>query len=257
MIRLPHPLCVLLIVVALAFVASCSSSGGPVWRSRVVWAEGVENLYEVVPGIYSGSRPTGDEAYVALRRMGIRTLINVDGAPPDVGAALRNGLRYVHIPVGYDGISRDEQLRLIKAADIMPGDLFIHCHHGRHRGPVAAALIVMTRFDWTVERAAAWIRQAGTSPRYEGLYQTVHEFEPPKKKHLAAIPDDLPASVEPGDLVDAMLQIDDRWRNLRSLHKAGLADHRADAVGQAVLLTEQFRELARTQDSKRKGEDYV
>ena len=53
--------------------------------------------------LYSGAAPEGDRGFSTLQALGIRTVITVDGARPDVAIARRFGLRYVHLPFGYDG----------------------------------------------------------------------------------------------------------------------------------------------------------
>src|SRR5262245_48501413 len=62
---------------------------------------GLENLICVSERIYSGGQPQGEQAFQSLARLGVKTVVSVDGARPDVDAAHRNGLRYVHVPIGY------------------------------------------------------------------------------------------------------------------------------------------------------------
>src|SRR4051812_43585744 len=46
-------------------------------RLKVV---GIENVYRLSPRLYSGGQPEGRAGFSALKRLGIRTLISVDGA---------------------------------------------------------------------------------------------------------------------------------------------------------------------------------
>src|SRR5262245_9667583 len=75
---------------------------------------GTENSFRVSPRIYSGGEPRGAEAFAALKKLGVKTVISVDGAAPDVEAARKVGIRYVHLPIGYDGIPREQSVRIIK-----------------------------------------------------------------------------------------------------------------------------------------------
>ncbi|MEM6655987.1 MAG: hypothetical protein AAF596_09305, partial [Planctomycetota bacterium] len=77
----------------------------------------------------------------SLYRQGVRTLVSVDGARPDVALAAEHGLRYVHVPFGYDGIPREARLALTRVARDRQGGVYVHCHHGRHRGPAAAVVV--------------------------------------------------------------------------------------------------------------------
>ena len=56
--------------------------------------------------IISGAQPEGEESFQALQKLGVKTIISVDGAKPDVETAKKYGMRYVHLPIGYDGVSR-------------------------------------------------------------------------------------------------------------------------------------------------------
>src|SRR5688572_11354389 len=75
----------------------------------------LDNFYQITAQIYSGATPGDDSAFADLAARGIKTIISVDGASPDVEAAKKFGLRYVHLPMGYDGISTNRALELVKA----------------------------------------------------------------------------------------------------------------------------------------------
>lgn len=68
----------------------------------------------MTPHLYSGSGPDGPKAFASLARLGIKTIISVDGARPNVEAAKKSGLRYVHIPISYDGVPRERALQLVR-----------------------------------------------------------------------------------------------------------------------------------------------
>ena len=82
---------------------------------------GIENVFRLSPRLYSGGDPHGAEAFAALKALGIKTIISVDGATPDVEAARKLGLRYVHLPIGYDGVPREQAVRIVKAVKTLPG----------------------------------------------------------------------------------------------------------------------------------------
>src|SRR5688572_16858773 len=82
---------------------------------------GVHNLFVLGTNVYSGSTPEGEEGFAALEKLGVKTIISVDGAKPDVALAKKYGMRYVHLPHGYDGISTNLQLHLVKVGEELPG----------------------------------------------------------------------------------------------------------------------------------------
>ena len=61
----------------------------------------IENIHPLTPQLISGGQPKGDVAFSKLAEMGVKTIVSVDGAKPDLELAKKHGLRYVHIPIGY------------------------------------------------------------------------------------------------------------------------------------------------------------
>jgi protein tyrosine phosphatase (PTP) superfamily phosphohydrolase (DUF442 family) len=210
---------------------------------------GIENARRIGPNLWSGGEPSGDPAFAALAAQGVRVVVSVDGARPDVEAARRHGLRYVHVPIGYDGVPRGAVESLAGLARLGEGGVFVHCHHGRHRGPTAAAIVAMAAGAWDPATANAWQREAGTSPEYEGLYRAVREFSMPSPRVVRAAARRLVSVQTPKGLVAAMVTADHQAQVLDALHRHGWKplDDRPDetAVPSARLLREQFTESIR------------
>jgi protein tyrosine phosphatase (PTP) superfamily phosphohydrolase (DUF442 family) len=221
-----------------------------------VEARGLHNVFRITEKLLSGSSPDGYAGFKSLKELGVRTVISVDGAKPDVDRARKHGLRYVHIPFGYDGIPREQVLRLAKAVRDLPGPIYIHCHHGVHRGPAAAAAIHLC-LDETcrVQQAIEEMQRAGTDPRYKGLYDTVRTFVRPMAKDLDAIPANFPEVEKVSDLAQFMVQVDARWNNLKTIKAANWsapADHPdIDAAHEALQLAELLRESGRLNAGRR------
>lgn len=222
---------------------------------------GLHNLFALGTNMYSGSAPDGDAGFAALANLGVKTIITVDGTKPDVERAHRFGMRYIHLPHGYDGIATNIQWRLIRAAETQPGPIYVHCHHGKHRGPTAAAVICLAEQGWTPEQAADWLEAAGTATNYSGLFKTVRDFHPPNEAQLEALPTNFPETTQVSGLVDAMVEIDGRWDNLKAARAAGYrspSDHPdLDPPSEAVILWEHFREARRMPEAARHGGDFI
>lgn len=210
----------------------------------------LENLFSLSPRLYSSGSPETESAFEAIRKLGISTIISVDGAPPNAELAKKYGLRYVHLPMGYDGASETNTLRLVKAAELAEGGILVHCHHGKHRGPAAAALIARATEGWDQTNALSWLKLAGTSPDYPGLFKQVGCFEGPTPDQLRSISPNLPERAAVSGLVEAMVEIDHRWENLQAVQKAGFRpppQHPDLApAAEALLLSELYRELLRS-----------
>ena len=247
--------CVALVTILLAAVAVLAAPPPPPER---IEAPGIENLYRLGPQLLSGGQPEGEAAFEALKKLGVKTVISVDGAPPDVAMARRFGLRYVHLPIGYDGVPREQAIRLIAATRGLPGPIFVHCHHGKHRGPAAAAVCAIATEDWDPATAHSWMERAGTDPRYSGLFASVDGFRVPSRSELESFtPESLPEAVEPPGLVETMIEVDATWDRLQKSRKEGFPapanPNDAGPAREARLLSEHFREAARLVEAKSRG----
>lgn len=212
-------------------------------------AGAMDNVYRLTPQIYSSSQPETDADFAAIKRLGVRTIITVDGSAPNVELARQHGLRYIHLPMGYESLPAEEGLKLAKAVLTSPGPVLIHCHHGMHRGPAAAAAACIATQNWTNAQAIAWLHQAGTSPNYRQLIDDVQHYRPPSKSELAAASADFPERVPPPPYVDAMVNIDNLFAAISKASKAGFPkaqDGEKGTAHSAILLAEQFRELMRS-----------
>lgn len=217
--------------------------------------EGVRHLPNAVQvhrRVISGGQPEGDAGFEELRRLGVQTVVSVDGAAPAVAAARRHGLRYVHLPHGYDGIPEQRVKELAKAVRDLDGPLYIHCHHGRHRSPAAASAACVAAGLLAPEQASAVLQLAGTSRQYRGLYRAVDEVTALDADVLDALDVAFRATVPVPPMAEAMVELERVHDRMQQIAAAGWqtpADH-PDLIPdhQALLLREQFTELLRSRD---------
>ncbi|MEM9586220.1 MAG: hypothetical protein AAGA03_02970 [Planctomycetota bacterium] len=210
----------------------------------------VANLLKISDRIFCGGEPGSDKAFAYLAEKGIKTVASVDGGRPDVQLAEKYGLQYVHIPIGYDGVdphAAGSLARLVRDAD---SPIYIHCHHGHHRGPVAAAIAGMASGAIDHVEANRLLQQAGTSRDYAGLWRAVETYRVPPSD--AQLPPLVPvATVD--SFVAAMANVDRAFDHLKMCRVANWstpADHPdLDPHQQVVLLREGFRESRRHQSS--------
>ena len=173
---------------------------------------GLHNVMKVTTGLYSGSEPHAEEGIASLQKLGVKTIVSVDGAKPKVELARKYGLRYVHIPIGYDGVHEEAGqmlARLVREAD---GPYYVHCHHGKHRGPAAAAVACIASGEMTADEALNVLTRAGTSKDYAGLWRDVKAYTPPPAD--AELPE-LVEVAEVGSFSAAMAQVDRAFDNLK------------------------------------------
>lgn len=201
--------------------ATLSSAGAAEATQGVTEAPGLHNIVRVTDKVISGSLPEGAEGFESLRKMGVKTVISVDGAPPDVEGAKRQGIRYVHLPIGYNGMTRERELELARALRDLPGPIYVHCHHGRHRSPAAAAAATVALGEITPQEGERILKTAGTSPDYRGLYACVREARPASAQELAAASGEFPEIAKTPSFVQAMVETQHAYDHLVEVRDAG------------------------------------
>ncbi|MEZ6233668.1 MAG: hypothetical protein R3B68_05725 [Phycisphaerales bacterium] len=224
---------------------------------------GLHNVVAFHDNFYSGSVPEGDEAFATLAAMGVRTIISVDGAAPDAEAARIHGIRYIHLPIGYNGFddARERQLARASRDAIAHGPVYIHCHHGKHRSAGAAATVSVNLGWATPEEAVARMRVSGTSNAYQGLYACAASAEPLDEQTLDAVPADFPEVSVPTGMVAGMVEIDEIMEHLRAIQAAGwrTPDDHPDLVpaAEAGRLADLFRVLGESDHAADHDADFV
>ena len=211
----------------------------------------LSNVSRVIEGVYNGPQPDGDAFFDALRKLGIKTLISVDGATPDLVRAGARGMRYVHLPIGYSGIPNDRRVALTKAIRDLPRPIYVHCHHGKHRGPAALAYALVAGGMLSRAEGVALLKHCGTSPSYAGLYRDVQTAIVIDKAALEASTPAFPEKAVVEGIVQAMAGIDHVFEHLEEIERAGwnTPPNHPDLVplSEAAILAELFRELARSE----------
>ncbi len=221
---------------------------------------GLHNVVTYVAGMYSGSVPDGDAGFASLRELGVRTILSVDGSPPDVARAQAHGMRYVHLPVGYNGVRPERTLEIARAIHDLGGPVYVHCHHGKHRSAGALGAAAVTLGLLTPDEATARMKVSGTAENYKGLYQCVADATPADAARLATASDAFPAVSKTSGFTQTMVAVDEEFDSLKAIEKAqwgAPADH-PDLVPIAVAarLENLFRGLEADADVKSRPEDF-
>lgn len=224
---------------------------------------GLHNVVAYVKDCYSGSSPEGDVGFATLAAMGVRTIISVDGAAPQVEAAAAHGIRYIHLPIGYNGFDEKRKLELARATrdGMEQGPVYIHCHHGKHRSAGAAAAAAVSLGWASPEEMVARMKVSGTAPSYTGLYACAAESTPIDAARVDAVPADFPSISKPAGLVKAMVEVDFAAENLKVIQKARWvvpADH-PDLVppAEAGRLRDLFRFLETDERALARPADFM
>ena len=224
---------------------------------------GLHNNVSYHEGFVSGSVPEGDAGFDTLAAMGVKTIISVDGMTPDVERARERGIRYIHLPIGYNGFSNARRLELTRATRdaLVDGPVFIHCHHGKHRSAGAAAAVAVGLGWMNADESVARMKVSGTAPNYTGLYACAANATLVGAGALDAVHGNFPEVSKPAGLVQGMLDIDEAFENLKAIEKAGWAvptDHPdLVPVAEAGRLAETYRTLAALPSIAQRSAEFV
>jgi hypothetical protein len=159
------------------------------------------------------------------------------------------------LPHGYDGIADERVQELAKAVRELEGPIYIHCHHGKHRSPAAAAAACVTAGLIAPPDALALLKSAGTSPNYRGLYDTVTSSKKLDERLLAELNVEFRETVELPPLAEAMVALEHTHDHLKQIAATGWRPTPKhpdiDPPHEALLLHEHFTEMLRMDDVKR------
>lgn len=202
----------------------------------------LKNVFRVGERFWSGSEPVEEQDFAALAAAGVKTIVSVDSVAPNVELARRHGIRYVHLPIGYDQVDGKTQLALARVAREIQGPVYVHCHHGKHRGPAAAAALCRLSGEFDAMSAKRYMEAAGTGRQYGGLWRSVEELQIPGSEV------ELPELVERAEtepFAEAMARLEQAWREHEAL--AGQDDPARDGarLSNATLLLEGLVESRR------------
>lgn len=220
----------------------------------------LHNGYVVTEKVISGAQPEGDASFDLLKELGVKTIISVDGAKPDVERAKRYGMRYVHLPIGYDGVDAAEGKAIAKAISELPGPVYVHCHHGRHRSAAAVAVACVYNGMLKPEQAEDVLKTFGTGANYTGLWKSAREAKPIDAEELRQLKVDYVETAKIADTAAAMVEVDQRWEHLKQIQNNKWQppkDHPdLDPAHEALQLQELLHEMRRADSAHAKVPDY-
>ncbi len=167
----------------------------------------LENRIQIHPQLMSGAAPVGEEAFAELAGLGVKVVVSVDGQRPEIELARKHGLRYIHIPIGYDGVHDDACKAAAALTKQIKDPMYVHCHHGKHRGPAMAAVIAQSAGWLDRKQAIELLKRAGTGSQYAGLWRDVDGFQPqPISAELPKLVEVAEISTLASHMVDTSLQ---------------------------------------------------
>lgn len=188
------------VVLGLAVLLAIGLAGAW-WSSRYLerrhWARridvaGLNNAHRVSKDLYRGEKPT-PESLAELKRMGVRTVIDLAGFPDEREAAESAGLDYVLIRAGGLRASEDAVVEFLRTvARTERGPFFVHCHMGVYRTGVMVAAYRMFIEGRSIDAAVREVSDSryGFAPENaDVLADHLRKLDPEKLKKAAGLSD--------------------------------------------------------------------
>lgn len=240
--------------------ASAPATQASVSAFRPVEPHRLDNAHVLSGKVIAGAQPEGDAGFQALRDLGIRTILSVDGAKPDVELAHKYGMRYVHLPIGYDGVPKDRGEEIAKALQELPGPIYVHCHHGKHRSAAAVAVACVFNGMLAANQAEDVLKTFGTGTNYQGLWRDALNARRIDPQALDKVKVDYVEAARIPELAEAMIRVDASNDRLKLIQAAGWktpAGHPdLSAAHEALMLQEHYKEIARLGSVLARPEDF-
>jgi protein tyrosine/serine phosphatase len=135
----------------------------------------------VAPGILRGGQPS-DEGYACLKKLGVRTIINLRDERLFVRseelAVLSLGMNYINVSLSPFIEPTPEQIE--RCLSVMTDEnqlpVFVHCLHGMDRtGTIIAAYRVAVE-SWSLPRAYVEMLSRGFHPEFSNLTRALEAF---------------------------------------------------------------------------------
>lgn len=133
----------------------------PVHWAQPVEKPGVPNMHKVSDTLYRSAQPTA-EGMQELKKMGIRTIVNLRSFHSDRDEIGETGLQYEHI---YMKAHHPEDKELVRFLQIITDSnrtpVLVHCQHGADRTGTMCALYRIVVCGWSKDEAVVEMTKGG------------------------------------------------------------------------------------------------
>ena len=123
--------------------------------------EGVPNLHKVSEQLYRSAQPS-EVGMQNLKKLGIKTVINLRSFHSDRAKLGDTGLEYEHIYMKTWHPEREDVLRFLKiVSDPARAPFLVHCQHGADRTGAMSAIYRIVVQGWSKEKALREMTDGG------------------------------------------------------------------------------------------------
>jgi tyrosine-protein phosphatase SIW14 len=155
---------------------------------------GLPNFAQVSPMLYRGAQPTA-EGFAQLKKMGVKTVINLRWLHSDRDMLKGLGLQYVNIECKAWHPEEEDMVQVLKLIeDPANQPVFVHCQHGADRTGCAIAVYRMVDEGWSSADATRELPNFNFHPIWGDIKEYLQKFDAARtRQRVDATP---PAKVE-------------------------------------------------------------
>ncbi len=137
----------------------------------------IPKFAEVEPDFYRGGQPR-KSGFEYLKRIGVKTIINLRGQNGEEKVVQGLGMKYVQIPMS--ALEKVPDVKVQEFFDVLRDHenypVFVHCRRGADRTGFMVGLYRITFEGWTADQAYQEARDLGMRWWYWGLKRQLYDF---------------------------------------------------------------------------------
>ena len=119
--------------------------------------------------LYRGEQPTA-KGFALLKKMGIKTIINLRAFHSDKDLIKNQGFYYLEIPMEANFVGDKEAVAFLKAMENKKyAPFFVHCQHGADRTGTMVGVYRMTVQGWPREKVQGELSRFGFHETFSNL----------------------------------------------------------------------------------------
>ncbi|HEY9162371.1 MAG TPA: dual specificity protein phosphatase family protein [Desulfomonilia bacterium] len=152
---------ILTVLISLVFTAAAVQEQRPSKWAQPVKIDGVQNLFKVSDTLYRSEQPTA-EGFKNLRKLGIKTVVNLRTFHTDSSLLKGSDLEYEHIYMKSWHAENEDAVKFLKiVTDPKKTPVLVHCQHGADRTGTMCAVYRMAVQGWSKEEALKEMTEGG------------------------------------------------------------------------------------------------
>src|SRR6185369_14790619 len=172
-------LCLLILLSPLVSVGSASESSfpAPLPSEQLRNLPGLSNVGRVAPGVLRGAQP-GKEGYATLKRLGVKTVIDMRTTATEKAAVEAAGMKAIAIPIEMTRKGLKEKVDRVVAlmADPANQPVYVHCRHGQDRTGIIVAAYRMKQQGWSLADAETEMQAFGFNDVWVNFKKFIRQY---------------------------------------------------------------------------------